>query len=100
MSAESANRDLEARLSTANEDKRAAETRLAGPHHGKGPPCRQVENPGARLGDGAQIHVKFVRNWYEIRTKFVRISQNLEYSHTFIHVKFVRISYEFRTNFT
>ena len=41
----------------------------------------------------------FLKKFAQIRN-FVRISQNLQYSHTFIHVKYVRNSYEFRTNFT
>ena len=42
--AEAANRDLQARLSRANEDRRAAESRLAD----------QGENPGAQPREGAQ----------------------------------------------
>ena len=51
-------------------------------------------------------HVKFVRNSYEVRTKFVRISYELHIFRIFTHfysreirTKFVRNSYEFRTNF-
>ena len=50
-------------------------------------------------------HVKFARNSYEIRTKFVRISYEFHIFKIFTHfysceirTKFVRISYEFRAN--
>ena len=63
-----------------------------------------MEEQKEQIGRNSQ---KFVRNSYEIHTKFVRILYEFrtnftcrENSHKFIHVKFVRISYEFRTNFT
>ena len=50
-------------------------------------------------------HVKFVRNSYEIRTNFVRISCGFHIVKIFtqiysreIRTKFARISYEFRAN--
>ena len=43
--------------------------------------------------------LRFARNSYEFPTNFVQISQNLQYSHTFIPVKFVRNSYKIRMNF-
>ena len=50
-------------------------------------------------------HVKFARNWYEIRANFVRISCEFHMFKIFtqiysveIRTKFVRISYEFRAN--
>ena len=150
ISAEAANRDLEARLSKANEDRRDSESRLAdvtkerdrlatnlktlerdvatlrkakpaaqpaeaveraegaeappGDKGGPVPPVSSTSWPVHRRGMAS--HVKFVRNSYEIRTKFVRISCESranftfsEYSHNSIHVKFARNSHKFRTNF-
>ena len=51
-------------------------------------------------------HVKFARNSYQIRMKFVRISYEFHIFRIFTHfylreirTKFVRNSYELRTNF-
>ena len=62
-----------------------------------------MEEQKEQVGRNSQ---KFVRNSYEIRTKFVRISYEFHISRKFtqiysreIRTKFVRNSYEFRTNF-
>ena len=63
-----------------------------------------MEEQKEQIGQNSQ---KFVRNSYEFRTNFVRISYEFHISRKFtqiysreIRTKFVRISYEFRTNFT
>ena len=92
MSAEAANRDLEARLSRANDDRRDCESRLADVHADVGRCARQKLRKGEwTRGNGrakganwtkfTEIRTKFVRNSYEFRTNFVRIS-HLEKIHT------------------
>ena len=54
ISAEAANRDLEARLSRANGGRAGRRIPVGGRHQGGGPPGHQGESPVARPGDGAQ----------------------------------------------